>query len=434
MTSDEFLAALDSYTHPSGPVRPDADTDQLQAFLSQAGDTDIVGLGEATHGTRELFELKHRLVRALVTECGVRTIAFETDFANTLALAEYVGQGTGTPAEALDELVLWVWKTEAIVAFLEWAQSFNDGRPAEDQIRVHGISLSSPDRPASALRSSLRDIEEVPTPAMEGLDTIADEEIPDDETDRETFFQTGTDVAETVRDHLDEYRSAYVAAGTERQWQITRHLCRHLEQVCAWNRTRLSTPGRFDPEAFEQRDRFMAENVGWCLDTDPGTGVVVWAHNTHVKRGHFDMDYEWADGMTMGEFLHREHGSEYRPYGTTFARGKFRAVVDDDSTDGPQTLTVGEPRSEAVTSVLRTRKHETTAGEATRFLDIESASEDTALDTWFEQTRHILGAPALVDPETDRKALAIETDLKDSFDGIIYFQNGSASQTLDTDR
>jgi erythromycin esterase len=39
--------------------------------LKQAiGDARIVSLGEATHGTREFFQLKHRMLEFLATEMG----------------------------------------------------------------------------------------------------------------------------------------------------------------------------------------------------------------------------------------------------------------------------------------------------------------------------------------------------------------------------
>jgi erythromycin esterase len=42
----------------------------LKALLQ---DVKVVGLGETTHGTKEIFQLKHRLLEFLVTEMDFKT-------------------------------------------------------------------------------------------------------------------------------------------------------------------------------------------------------------------------------------------------------------------------------------------------------------------------------------------------------------------------
>jgi len=407
-------AVLGRYSYPLDSATPDGDA--LGPFTDTLGDATIVGLGEATHGTRELFELKGAVVRHLVANRGLRTVAFETDFAKTLALDEYVRRGEGTAADALDELVLWVWRAESILDTVEWLRAFNEGRPPEDRVRLLGVSLSEPGAPARRFRGFLQEVPEIAVP--DKLDALADNPVPED--DREAFLDDGIAVAHGLRDALDDHRPAVVDRLSPRKWTVARRLCRHLEQNCEWNRLRLATEG-FDPEAFELRDRLMAETVGWCLDTDPGDGVAVWAHNTHVKRGSFDMPQDWAAGETMGEVIAQDHGSAYRPYATDFARGSYRAIADTDR--GPETFTAGGPPTEATTATLDAVDAQ--AG----FLDIESAAADSRLDAWFDGDREIRGVAALVDPERERRR--IETDLAASFDGLFALAETEPSASLD---
>ena len=53
----------------------------LQPLKQMLQDVKVVGLGEPTHGTREIFQLKHRLVEFLVTEMNFTTFATEVSFA-----------------------------------------------------------------------------------------------------------------------------------------------------------------------------------------------------------------------------------------------------------------------------------------------------------------------------------------------------------------
>ncbi|MFC7058682.1 erythromycin esterase family protein [Halovenus salina] len=407
-------AALGRYSSPLDSTTPDGD--DLEPLTDTLGDATIVGLGEATHGTHDLFELKGAVVRHLVADCGVRTVAFETDFAKTLALDEYVRRGEGTAADALDALVLWVWRAESILETVEWLRAFNEGRPPEDRVRLLGVSLSEPGAPARRLRALLQAVPSIAVP--DELDALADDPVPED--DRDAFLDDGIAVARGLRDTLDAHRPAVVDRLSPREWTVARRLCRHLEQNCEWNRLRLATEG-FDPEAFELRDRLMAETVGWCLDTDPGDGVAVWAHNSHVKRGSFDMPQDWAAGETMGEVIAQDHGSAYRPYATDFARGSYRAVADSEA--GPETFTADGPPTEATTATLDTV--ETPTG----FLDIESAAADSRLDSWFDRDRKLRAVAALVDPDADDRR-RMTTDLASSFDGLFAIEETAPSIPL----
>jgi len=425
LPDESIVTALESWTHPLSATNPTGETDDLLALEAHA-DADVVGVGEATHGTREFFALKTRVVRFLVEECGFRTVAFEADVANALGIDEYVRRGTGTPGDALDDLLLWVWKTEGVRNLLAWLREFNSGRSPDDQVRFFGVSLSDPSRPADHLRTYLQAVDPEYAAGLTELDRLADEEIPredEDEDDREAFLDSGLAVAGTIRERLEANRERYVEAGSVRDYRIATHLCRHLEQDCEWNRTRLSTPGRFDPEAFEQRGRYMAENVGWCLDSDPGEGVVLWAHNTHVKRGSFDMAYEWASGSTMGEYLDREFGSRYRPLGTDFGHGQFLAVADGDERKRRR-FAVDEPLAGSLTTYLDR------LDQSPLFLDLRGAGNDPELAPLFDRERRIRAASALLDSDPDREEYYMETDLLASFDGLFYVAESTPSRPL----
>ncbi len=57
----------------------------------------IVSLGESTHGSREMFRLKHRLIEWLVTELGLGVVCFETGLPEAMPIDSYVLGGEGDP-------------------------------------------------------------------------------------------------------------------------------------------------------------------------------------------------------------------------------------------------------------------------------------------------------------------------------------------------
>ena len=64
-------------------------------------DARIVSLGEATHGTREIFQLKHRMLEYLVERMDFTVFGIEASYPDCVAIDEYVRTGKGDAEAAL---------------------------------------------------------------------------------------------------------------------------------------------------------------------------------------------------------------------------------------------------------------------------------------------------------------------------------------------
>src|SRR5436190_12670961 len=62
----------------------------LQKLKAAVGDARIVSLGEATHGTREIFQMKHRLIEFLASELGFTIFSIEANMPEAYRLNDYV--------------------------------------------------------------------------------------------------------------------------------------------------------------------------------------------------------------------------------------------------------------------------------------------------------------------------------------------------------
>lgn len=92
------------------------------------GDARIVALGEATHGTREFFQMKHRLLQFLVQELGFTVFALEANGPEADLLNEYVQTGKGDPAQLLAGLYYWTWDTQEVLDMIRWMRAYNESR------------------------------------------------------------------------------------------------------------------------------------------------------------------------------------------------------------------------------------------------------------------------------------------------------------------
>ena len=82
-------------------VLPSSGFKDLLPFKDMVGDARIVSLGEPTHGNREVFQLKHRMIEFLVMEMEFNLFALECPFGEAYDINRYVVDGIGDPEKAL---------------------------------------------------------------------------------------------------------------------------------------------------------------------------------------------------------------------------------------------------------------------------------------------------------------------------------------------
>jgi erythromycin esterase len=144
-----MLAAMDDALHwirataiPIATVEAGNGFADLAPLRSLICDARIVSLGEATHGTREFFQLKHRLLEYCVSELGFTIFAIEASYPECLRINNYVLHGIGDPAAALAGTHFWTWDTEEVLALIEWMRSWNQSH--ERQIKFYGFDMQYP--------------------------------------------------------------------------------------------------------------------------------------------------------------------------------------------------------------------------------------------------------------------------------------------------
>lgn len=412
-------------TEPSGPF---PDTDGLDALL---GGAQVVGLGEATHGTREFFRLKHRLIRYLVLEHDLRVVAIEANVPETLAIDEYVVHGRGDPSAALDGIYFWTWNVAAVLDLIEWLRGFNEGRPVEDRVRFYGLDVQYTTGAVEHLRGYFETVgEAVPEEIAAGVETVDDSgRNPDRDENPEERLAAGKQVATALRDHLDTHRTTYVERAGERAWWLARWQAAVIEQATAYRKHRVDqTDG--DTAAMEQllerRDRAMADNVDRVREFEGGP-VAVWAHDAHVNRSRHVVRGTDATSKPTGGYLADRHDTGYVAVGFSFAHGSFQALGETaeggyerraHAVDGPPSGSI-EARLDAL-------------GESPVLLDLRRAAEDSRLTDWLDRPQGTFSAGATYNP--DRPAQYVTEFVPgEAFDAICHVTETSRARPLGDD-
>ncbi len=248
----------------------------LQPLRETLRDVRIVGLGESTHGTREFFLLKHRLLEFLVREMGYRALEMEASESAALAVDAYVGGAPGDAARLVSRLDFWTWRTQEILAMVEWMREYSRTVPAAERVRYIGID---PQRCADSAAA---------------VGTFLEQAAP------------GT--AESVRECLALLSASRPGSRADSGRGLYADLITRPLQP---------NPGR--ESLFAVRERYMAEAVT-ALVEGSADRVAVWAHNGHITKG------TCAAGVpALGSLLRRGHGEAYYALGLLFGKGQFRA-------------------------------------------------------------------------------------------------------------
>jgi erythromycin esterase len=115
--------------------------DDLQRLKPVIHDARIVALGEATHGTREFFQLKHRMVEFLASQMGFTIFSIEANMPEAYRLNDYVLHGTGDPRELLKGMYFWTWNTQEVLDTILWMREFNK---AGGHLQFTGFDMQTP--------------------------------------------------------------------------------------------------------------------------------------------------------------------------------------------------------------------------------------------------------------------------------------------------
>ena len=403
----------------ASPLAPDADaTGVPDGFAAAVADAAVVGLGEASHGARECFTGKTRLLRHLVTEADCRVFALEASIPAVRAIDDYVTRGEGSPADALGSLHIWPWNTAAVADLVAWLRSFNADRPLADRVRVHGIDCqyttgatasirqfldaTAPDRLAS-LSDTLATADDDGTPAIRDDDPAATA----DATER--VAAAARDVLESVTSESDG--TPEIADTVARR---VRADCRTLDAVAELRRGYVGTDGVPD-DIPNTRDETMADEVTRLANRADGP-VAVWAHDSHLDRQRRRSTVDGVDSApSAGSFLADRFGDDYVLVQFSLGAGAVTAVTETDEGrtiagvgfDGPVSGTVEATLADAVDGPAlfdfrvddATRGEQTTEGDAAS--DEQTAEADATAWLTTPHDHFAVGATFDGDP-TDR--------------------------------
>jgi erythromycin esterase len=277
--------------------------EDLDPLRSIVGDASIVALGEATHGTREFFQLKHRLLEFLASQMGFSIFSIEASMPEAYRVNDFVLKGEGDPVQLLRG-PLSMWRTQEILDMILWMRKFNAS--GTGRVEFTGIDMQSPALAIEIIRDFVNKGDFEFKPQFESAARTVLSMNPRSPNQAASFEW------DKIIAHLVSLRTR---PGID--WVI--QCARVVLQFVQWANNLMDGPA-----SMALRDASMAANMQWILDQSKGAKAVLSAHNFHVMTGPLSPNQS-GPSDSMGSVLRKTFGKGLVTCGFLFNKGSFRA-------------------------------------------------------------------------------------------------------------
>ena len=375
----------------------------------------VVGLGEATHGQHEAFELKRKLTMHLIRHHGYRLVAYEASASSAIACEDYIAGRTDDRKTAVGGLSMMIWQIDENAALLDDLRAWN--RTAAPIDRVHFIGVDAQD--GEAVQTRLTQLLGDRHPALlarmnDFMDRSVNAINALFQGDRAAFDQLTSEVSLWA----EELQSS---TATE---QEAAEIRLRTQEFVAYI-TMYGTAGG--------RDMAMADLLLTQLNSRPSdTRCVLWAHNAHVQKSA--MTYRGTTDLAQGGHLAAALGSAYYTLGFSFGEGSFQATAPiSDGRHGFKRYT----HKSAPNGSLEWQLGQVTGNDLV--IDLGSAPADPVVQQWLTMGHGMrwwggYQVPDDVDANTSDPAALWQTHPIIDFDALVYLARTTAAIPMDKSR
>lgn len=394
-------------------------THSLEPLLKDMGNTRIVMLGEASHGTHEYYTWRTAISKELITRKGFQFIAVEGDWPDCYRINRYIKgySDAGTDIikvlKAFDRWPTWMWANWEIAALAEWLREYNRALPIEKKIGFYGLDVYSLWDSMKAMMSYL-DKEDKQAARSVRRAISCFEPFSEDEHLYARYSLNDHNCRDEVIALLKEIRlkAQYLDGDREAGFNTEQNA---LIAVNAEKYYR-SMIG-FDNGSWNIRDRHMMETLERLLQFHgPLSKCIVWEHNTHIGDARAT-DMASAGLVNTGQLAREKYGDDvylvgFGGYeGTVMAGREWGAPMEE--------MEVPKARKGSIEYVMH-NKH----GRNCYFLFNEE--DDRLLQT--PVNHRAIGV--VYNPAHERTGNYVPSVLSKRYDAFVYFDQTKALHPL----
>jgi erythromycin esterase-like protein len=425
MTTDPTVDVIRRAVLSVGP------TDEgIAPLLDAIGGASLVLIGEATHGTREMYRTRAAITKALIATRGFNLVAVEADWPDAYRVNRWVRDAAPEPNAdaALSDFTRfprWMWRNRDVGDFVDWLRTINAARPAASRVGFYGLDLYSLHSSMEAVLTYLRKVDPAAAERARyrygcfedfGEDTQAYGYAASIGLSRSCEDDTVAQLVELRRRAADyASRDGRIAADEFFFAEQNARLVRNAEQYY-----RSMFGGRV--ESWNLRDTHMMETLealrSHVRQTAGAARAVVWAHNSHLGDARAT-DMGRIGELNLGQLARQAHGQETFLVGFTTHTGTVTAASNWDEPAQRKRVRPSLPGS------YERLFHD--AGIERGLLLLREERLRDALRP--ERLERAIGV--IYRPESERVSHYFGAHLADQFDAVIHLDRTSALEPLE---
>lgn len=394
LQSQEIKNWLNKNIIPITYVTAENGLEDLRPLNKLIGDARIVELGECTHGSSEIFSMKHRMLEYLVKEKGFTIFSIEAEMAEAYKLNEYIIRGEGDAKKLLAGMYFWTWNTQEVLNMIEWMKKYNE--TAQKKIMFTGFDMQIPILSIKIVRNYANTHLKTLLPIINSYDTI----YVDNNRRKEVKKETADYLLQNAKIIIDSLNDLHKnSSDTAFQWALQN--AKILWEYASMRKGSIS------------RDESMTQNVNWILEQNPDAKLVIWAHDDHIRKA---MKFI----KPMGYYLDKNFVTQMIAIGFSTEEGTYTAVSRKD-----RKYTGLDSGNVLIPPCVKDIEYYFKDTKADNFIvDFRMAKQDEQSNKWISEKIEMrdIGAIAV------DKYQFTDVHLNNDFDMIIFLKRTSSSK------
>lgn len=428
---DTVVMSLNRECHPLHSLRYSEDISDFLVLNEKLQDVKIIGIGEATHGTSEFFQIRHRMLHYLVVEMQFTVLALEAGFSACEAINDYIIKGVGDPKEVVFGLKAAMYQTKEFLAVVEWLAQYNRTVAPDKKVRLYGLDICPNDLGREKVIDYFR---RCAPDRLSNVESVfvrfseEEEKWPSQVSDRQSELATVSlmEPIQELLDYLEKKRVSLIEMSSGAELDQMLQYLRLMKQWLVTVRTDLIPSYLPITPASKNivRSRFHAENLIYIYEElEPNRKIIIWEHNYHIAT-----DTVFRDGSifpNLGRDLRARFSSGYYALGLEFYEGEYLSRYwEVDRSVSQFNIAVCPPAPDgSLASVMSKCVHQNF------ILDIRSIKKSFDLSEWLDSAMllHCIGWVQGHDPDLH----FVKTSIKEHFDGILFIRDTTATCSLE---
>jgi len=406
LLSSQNMETIDWITNNSIEIEDSNPDSELNIFKENTPtkflNSKIYGFGEASHNTKEFFDLKAKFFKYLVKTQGVRSFIMEESYQAESGINEWISGGKGDITTIAKNFNIGFWYTKEIVNLLQWIRNYNLNKAKENQIRFYGMDIQIGENISQEIREfvNIHKIN-IDQKLLMIADSCSNKKI--DYSKSDSWWQVQLPKLNKLKKQI---------LNSQIKNEDYKPVIRSLDYLINYTQYASKVKTKY-PESTEFRDLKMFENVKWIVENETKNGkAFIWAHNDHINKR--EMYYTGSNIINLGRHLKDYYKEDYYSVGFDFGIGKINGfVIDNKKGNHWKTYHIEKPFKKTYAKTLMLINKDV------YFVDLQQAIENDSSNFFSKKNKHLLIGGGGYQPKPLHKIM-ISKIYTETYDGLIF--------------